>query len=146
MCGIVIGLTTAEHDTPEYRLQLAHLQLLNTSRGALATQSCCQGIAESLICILLGPDAQKTINILVEGTETISISAFASVLHLRGETVTTQPHGAVADGSAGDFFCWNGEVRAAPCVLKRLQRVSITDFNPTQVFEGMEVRSVRRTP
>ncbi|KAG9041492.1 hypothetical protein FS837_012198 [Tulasnella sp. UAMH 9824] len=55
----------------------------------------------------IGPDHQKVVKLDVLSCSTaLAASAYTSVLHLRGDGVTPQPH----QNLDGDILCWNGEI------------------------------------
>ncbi|KAG8924498.1 hypothetical protein FRC01_011421 [Tulasnella sp. 417] len=89
MCGIVFsGLCSGIEDPTsiEHGSLITGLHSVNTTRG---------------------PDHQQIVKIdLLCGGTTLKASAYSSVLHLRGEGVTPQPH----QTQDGDILCWNGEI------------------------------------
>ncbi|KAG9000260.1 hypothetical protein FRB90_011867 [Tulasnella sp. 427] len=98
MCGIVFSISLSgpeSHVESEYHTLLAGLDSLNALRG---------------------PDHQRTIELEIPSNgPTLNGSAYASVLHLRGQSVTPQPHRVYQ----GDILCWNGEIFDGLEVLPR---------------------------
>ncbi|KAI8969063.1 asparagine synthase-domain-containing protein [Mycotypha africana] len=86
MCGILFSVTTP--DKPINQDVWNTLQELNTRRG---------------------PDAQnlECVQLETEGSRTLLLRFFSTVLHLRGTEISPQPK---YNKDSGNILCWNGEI------------------------------------
>ncbi|KAF9581305.1 hypothetical protein BGW38_001727 [Lunasporangiospora selenospora] len=126
MCGILFAIQN-QHTTAhaQYQKTWAILEELNSRRGKLSNpmknlirsfyiypSRFLSDPIDPLPLLSLGPSAQETHHISIPASSngsdnsTFDLTFYGAVLHLRGDTVTRQPH----IGPSGNVLIWNGEI------------------------------------